>query len=415
MRHVPDPPPFAEKLFTVGVTGTNGKTTTTTFIASLLAAIARPVAKITTLGFFLDDTPLDVPPHYEGFVQTLRRGFEGGGKYAAIEFTSEALSLGAARGWPCDVAVFTNLSRDHLDAHGSMEHYLASKAQLFVTLKHGGSAVLNACDEAAALIDEVVPAGRRKLLYGLPSRGAVWGAPDLVATDVRFDWSGTRVTLAPSSVISHACTLHVRAIGEIFAENALAALAAALAANLPLERALDVLASVATPDGRFERVAGSPNVVVDYAHSPDALARTLATARALCTGKLTVVFGAGGNRDVEKRPLLGRAATAADRIVLTSDNPRDESPQEIARAIREGVSAHDHVDVELDRGRAIELALADAADDDLIVIAGKGHERDQLIQGERRAFSDREVAIATLRKLGRTELSLPPTSSERPI
>ena len=397
MRQVPDPPPFARELFSVGVTGTNGKTTITTWTAALLGLLARPVATITTLGCFLDDERLTVPPHHEGFIATMQRCLARGGRYAAIEYTSEALSLGAARGWPCRIGVFSNFSRDHLDAHATEEHYLASKAQLFVTLTPDGTAVLNGCDEAAAIIAEVVPASVAKISFGLPSRGTPWTALDLAAREVTFDWSGTRVAIAPSPLVPDGCVLTIQGIGEIFAENAMAALAAGLAAGLPLATAIETLARVAAPIGRFERVASAPDVVVDYAHSPDALARTLATARALTGGRVTLVFGAGGDRDREKRPLLGAAARAADRVILTSDNPRSEDPRAIAHAIREGIGSHVAVDEELDRARAIERAVRDVGEGDLVLVAGKGHETEQISSTGRRHFSDADVARAAVR------------------
>ena len=387
-------------MLTVGVTGTNGKTTTTSLVAECLRAVSPSVVRVTTLGAHLDGAKIEVPSGFEGLLAAVERSRERGGTACAIEYTSEALSAGVARYFPADVGVFTNLTHDHLDAHGSLEHYLASKAQLFVTLKEGGAAVLNGCDENAALIDEVVPEGRRKILFGLSSRGEPWRALDLAATNVGFDWSGTTIDLAPNDLVRNACTLHIRAIGSIFAENALAALGAALAAGVPFDRAIERLSACAPPPGRFERVADA-NVVVDYAHSPDALARTIATARALTSKKVVVVFGAGGNRDRAKRPLLGEAASAADRIVLTSDNARDEDPGAIAAAIRGGIRGSADVVLELDRAKAIERAIREANEDDVVVIAGKGHESVQTEGGRSRAFSDRDVASATLAKLGR--------------
>lgn len=403
MRPFPDAPSFARELVSVGVTGTNGKTTITTLTSALLGLLARPVARITTLGCFLDDERLTVPPHYEGFIATMQRCLARGGRYAAVEFTSEALSLGAARGWPCKIGVFSNFSRDHLDAHASEEHYLASKAQLFVTLAPDGAAVLNGCDEGAALIAEVVPSSVEKIHFGLASRGTPWTALDLAASAVTFDWSGTRIALESSPRVRAGSVLTVPGIGEIFAENAIAALAAGLAAGVSLDAAIETLAHVAPPVGRFERVATSPDVVVDYAHSPDALARTLSTARALTGGRVTVVFGAGGDRDREKRPLLGAAARVADRVILTSDNPRSEDPRAIAHAIREGIGRHTAVDVELDRARAIELAVREAGENDLVLIAGKGHETEQISATGRRHFSDSDVARAAVSlRSGRT-------------
>jgi UDP-N-acetylmuramoyl-L-alanyl-D-glutamate--2,6-diaminopimelate ligase len=391
----PAAPDWSSDLFTVGVTGTNGKTTTTMMIAAALAELLRPVASATTLGFFLDDERLEVPPHHEGFIQTMRRCLDAGGRYAAVEFTSEALALGAAKAWPCRIGIFTNLSHDHRDAHGTAEHYLASKAQLFMALPSGGTAVLNGCDPAAALIAEVLPAGVKAIRYGIRSRGEPWAELDLDARSVRVSWSGTQVELDPGARFEGAPkAFELRAIGAVFAENALAALAATAAAGVPIAAAADLLGRWIPPPGRFELVAERPHVVIDYAHSPDALTRTLATARSLCKGRLTVVFGAGGDRDRQKRPLLGAAAAATDRVILTSDNPRSEDPRKIAQEIRAGIEAHPAVEEELDRARAIEVAIRDAAAEDVIVIAGKGHELEQVTRGNRMRFSDRETALA---------------------
>ncbi len=395
MAHVrppPAPPPWAEALFSVGVTGTNGKTSTTAMIAALLGELARPVARVTTVGSFLDDEQLEVPAHYDGFLETMRRCLDAGGKYTAVECTSEALALGFAQSWPFHIGAFTNLTLDHSDAHGSPEHYLASKAQLFMSLREGGSAVLNACDESAQLLTEVIPRGVALVTYGVPSRGNAWAPLDLAAHSIELSLAGTSAELVASARFPGLPTrVQLRAIGEIFLENALAALGAALAAGVPAEAAVSALARVAPPPGRFQVVHRKPCVVVDYAHTPDALARTLATARTLCSARVHVVFGAGGERDRAKRPLLGVAARAADRIVLTSDNPRAEDPNAIADAIATGIGAHGEVVRELERARAIELAIRGAGPDDLVLIAGKGHEQSQEAAGVRRPFSDEAI------------------------
>jgi UDP-N-acetylmuramoyl-L-alanyl-D-glutamate--2,6-diaminopimelate ligase len=397
LRPPPAPPPWADSLFTVGVTGTNGKTSTTAMTAALLAELARPVARVTTVGSFLDDELLDVGSHYDGFLETMRRCLAAGGKYAAIELTSEALALGFARAWPCRVAAFTNLSLDHSDAHGSPEHYLASKAQLFMALRPGGVAVLNACDSAAALLAEVIPDGVEVVRYGVPSRGEAWAPLDLAARAVRVSLHGTHFELEPSARFPELpAVLQIRAVGEIFVENALAALAAALACGVPMAAAAAALARVAPPPGRFQIVHLRPSVVVDYAHTPDALSRTLVTARALCAGRLSVVFGAGGERDRAKRPLLGAAACAADEIWLTSDNPRNEDPRSIIEQIAAGLTEAMQASVirEVDRARAIEAAVREAGPDDLILIAGKGHEREQQTGNIKSAFSDEAIVHA---------------------
>ncbi|MBI2389794.1 MAG: UDP-N-acetylmuramyl-tripeptide synthetase [Deltaproteobacteria bacterium] len=372
---------------TVGVTGTNGKTTTTTWIAAALRSLGHPVACITTVGCSLDGEPVDVPRTHEGSREVARRADAAGGLWSAVEYTSEALARGYARLWPADVAVFTNLTHDHLDAHGSAEHYLASKAQLFLALPEGGVAVLNGRDEASALIAEVVPAHARVITYGVPSRGEAAMPIDHDARAVTLSWEGTTVDVG-------ARTLRTRAIGEVFAENALAAWIAAIAAGADPDAAARAIADAAPPPGRFEVVRERPWVVVDYAHSPDALSRTLRAARALCSGSLHVVFGAGGNRDRDKRPAMGAAASIADRIWLTTDNPRDEDPADIARAVAAGIAPGCDVVEEPDRARAIERAIRAAEANDVIVLAGKGHERTQLIGGQAHPFDDAAIARA---------------------
>lgn len=388
---VPEPPSWARELFTVGVTGTNGKSTTTTFVAAALATFGTPVVRITTLGFFVDDERLEVEKSYDGFLETMRIGRDRGAKYAAIELTSEALARGFAKAWPCRVGVFTNLSHDHLDAHGSPEHYLASKAQLFVSLGPGDVAVLNARDEASALVSQVIAEGVNVRSFGVASRGEAQLEADLEAVRVELGWSGTRITCKAhdSEVV-----LTTRAIGDIYAENALAAVLAAEASGVPRAAALEAIAGVRPPEGRFEAVTERPYVVVDYAHTPDALARTLATAKALtpASGKTVAVFGAGGKRDREKREPMGRAASVADRVFVTNDNPRDEDPSEIARAIVRGLEGHADVRTVLDRRTAIRTAVLEASPDDVIVLAGMGHEREQVVGNQRLAFSDVDVA-----------------------
>lgn len=397
VRPPPAPPPWASQLFTVGVTGTNGKTTTTAMVAALLGELRRPVARVTTVGSFLDEERLQVAPHYAGFLETLQRCLDRGGRFAALELTSEALAMGFARAWPSRIGVFTNLSLDHSDAHGSPEHYLASKAQLFMALPAGGIAVLNARDSASELLVDVIPPGVEVIRYGVPSRGKAWAPADLAAHSITLASTGTGFELEPSARFPDLPrSLSIRAVGEIFVENALAALGAALAAGVPAAAAARALASVAPPPGRFQIVREAPYVVIDYAHTPDALTRTLATARALCRGELCVVFGAGGHRDRAKRPLLGEAARVADRIVLTSDNPRDEDPNDIADAIATGIAEHPSVTRELDRARAIEQTVRRAAAEDWIVIAGKGHEQSQESAGVSTPFSDEAIVQSVL-------------------
>jgi UDP-N-acetylmuramoyl-L-alanyl-D-glutamate--2,6-diaminopimelate ligase len=240
----------------------------------------------------------------------------------------------------------------------------------------------------------VIPDDVEVIRYGVPSRGPAWAPPDLAARAIRPSWLGTQFELEPSARFPELPSmLQIRAIGEIFVENALAALAAALAAGVPIAAATAALARVPAPPGRFQVVHERPHVVIDYAHTPDALSRTIVTARALCTGCLSVVFGAGGERDRAKRPLLGAAAVAADRVWLTSDNPRHEDPlaiiEQVAAGLRE--AGRGHFEREPDRALAIERALREAGPDDLILIAGKGHEREQQTGDLKLAFSDEAI------------------------
>ncbi len=377
----PPPPPWSHTICSVGVTGTNGKTSTTSFLAAMLEAAGSPVIRATTLGMFLSaEEQADLPKSHQGFLTLAERGHARGARYAALEVTSQALARGFAQGWPFRAAIFTNLSHDHLDAHDSPEHYFASKAQLFLHLPQGGFAIVNGADEVAPLLLEVTPEHVTRLCYGAPWRGTAQAPLDVSLEQPELSWSGTRARLTCHNDRARAlelpAQLELGAVGEIYLENAVAALLAAAAIGIPAAGAARLLKAQRAPRGRFEVVHEQPYVVIDYAHSPDALERTLATARRLTSGKLTAIFGAGGNRDAAKRPAMGRAARVADHVVLTTDNPRDESPRSIAEQIAKGLTAEGSLSphIQLDRARAIQEALAQASAEDTLVIAGKGHE-----------------------------------------
>jgi UDP-N-acetylmuramoyl-L-alanyl-D-glutamate--2,6-diaminopimelate ligase len=390
----PDPPPWAHEIFTVGVTGTNGKTTTTALVAAALARATPPVVRITSLGAFLDrpeELRLELAEDYRGFIEAMRIGRARGATRAAIELTSEALSAGFARAWPCQVGVLTSFDHDHLDAHGSAEHYLASKAQLFLSLPEAGTAVLNAGEPMSELVAEVVPAHARILRYAIAGRATDLDRLELAAARVTPSWSGTELELG-GTLPGLPDRLRIRAIGEVFAENALAALGAAIASGASPESATRGIELALPPPGRFECVAERPWVVVDYAHTPQALARTLQSARSLCSGQLSLVFGSGGSPDREKRSALGAAARSADRVIVSNDNPRREDPLQIAADLLAGLGPHPRVEVELDREIAIERAVRSAAADDVVLIAGRGPEKFQTIGDQRRPFSDADVA-----------------------
>lgn len=387
----PPPPDFWRDFSTVGITGTNGKTTTTLYVAAALSVLGRPVANVTTLAHALDTESIDVDVDYDGFIETLRRCHERGGRHAAIECTSEALASGFMQAWPCQIGVFTNLSHDHLAQHGSAEHYFASKAQLFVQLPPGGFAILNREDPNSELLSEVIPEHATQLWYGTSAQQGL----DLELLEAIPSWSGTKLRVR---LRNQELEFPVRAIGAVFGKNACAALLASVAAGADPERAATAIAMTANASGRFEVVSERPYTVVDYAHTPDALERILETSRALAPRSITLVFGAGGNADPDKRLPMGQIATKADRIIVTSDNPRREDPQKIADDLCAGIGEHPDVTLELDRARAIELALERATLDDLVIVAGKGHETSQIVGDEAFPFSDRQVILDALAK-----------------
>jgi UDP-N-acetylmuramoyl-L-alanyl-D-glutamate--2,6-diaminopimelate ligase len=379
--HLPAPCTSARALRPIAVTGTNGKTTTTAWIAAALTASrTTPVMRTSTVGYFLDDEPLGLPPDYESFLAMVGYASVRGARDVVLELTSNALLHGYGAAFPASIAVFTNLSHDHLDKHRTPEAYLHAKSLLFAQMSPTGTAVLNARDAACRLLARHIPLGVRVLSYGVPTRGRTWCAPDLDAYEVRTSWAGTEVLcVAKPPFTQRSFMLRTSAIGDVFAENAMAALTAAIAAGIDLDVALRAIAAAPPP------------------HTPDALERTIAAARRLAKGKITVVFGAAGERDAEKREPMGVAATAADRVILTSDNPRRESPREIADGVARGLVGMRDVTIELDRRRAIELAVTAAEPQDVVLVCGKGHEEVQILGTRRVAFSDAEVVRSAVR------------------
>ena len=401
----PTQPPFAwaTEFFTIGITGTNGKTSTTAMQAAIVRAWGQRVLGITTLGYFFDGEPvLDLPRTLLGFQEAFHRAHEQGIRFAAVEVTSKALADGYAKRWRFDLGVFTNLSPDHLQTHGTWEHYLAAKAQLFVHLGPGRTAVLNAADEHAMLIDRVLPGDVLRRWFHSPTRGPALVVADLAAASVDVSAHGTAIVLAPSALAERlGSSLELRMVGEVFAENALAAALAADAIGVPPEAIVAGLAQCAAVPGRFEVLHFDPIVAVDYAHSPDALARTCDSARRLASGRVIVVFGAGGNSTPEKREPMGEAVGArADLVFVTNDNPRREDPQAIAAMVMRGVerAGRARAFVELDRASAIAQAIAEARSGDVVVIAGKGHEGGQTIGDVELPFSDARVVRGVLGK-----------------
>ncbi len=380
------------RLLTIATTGTNGKTTTTSMVAAIVGASGELPVRLTTVGAWVGVDKIPAPTPTEEFLITVETAVERGAKTLALEVTSKALGEGLARRWPAQIAVFTNLTRDHLDMHGSPEAYLAAKAQLFMTLEAGGTAVLNADDASSALIREVIAPGVHVVTY------SVTGDATLAATAVELAPGKTTIKFAPSAVADAlGGVIELGVSGGVHAQNALGAALAAHAAGYSAAAIRAGLESFRGVAGRFEMVSRDPLIVVDYAHTPDGLVGTLTTARELCRGTLYCVFGCGGDRDKGKRPQMGAIVDErADVAVLTTDNPRFEEPAAIARDVEAGSQGRARWIVELDRAKAIALAIADARPGDVVVIAGKGHELVQEIRGVEHPFSDVEVARAAI-------------------
>lgn len=387
-------------LTVIGVTGTSGKTSTTYFIESVLRSAGIATARLGTIEYRFGDTVLpaqQTTPEAPELQRLLRRAADGGCTAVVMEVSSHALALRRVGGIAFDIAVFTNISQDHLNFHPDMHHYRRTKGRLFEELESGGkraTAVVNGDDASSAYIISV---NRGALLtYG------VTAAADVRACDIQTSVHGTRFGVI-TSVGEFAVQLPH--IGEYHVHNALAAFTVGLALRLDPTHLCAGLAAAPPIPGRFERVECGQDftVAVDYAHKPDALERVLRSARALEPHRVLTVFGCGGDRDRGKRPLMGQiAAQLSDVVIVTSDNPRSEPPDQIIAEILSGVPPapgwEARVQREVDRARAIELAIALAEPGDLVLIAGKGHETYQLFADRRVHFDDREQARLALQR-----------------
>jgi len=395
---------LASGLVTLAVTGTNGKTSTTSMLAAIARAAGELPIRVTTLGMWVGDEQTADDGSMASFVRTLRRGREQGARTLALEVTSRALEDGFAARWPAHVAVFTNLSHDHLDRHGTPERYLAAKAQLFVRLRARGIAVLNAADPASALLAEVIPQDARcQGFLARPGTRGVDGVPIALAAErVASDEHGSHIALARSALAEAlSATLSVPVLGSFQVDNALAAALAAACAGFAPDAIARGLAAFPGVPGRLQVCAHQPLVLVDFAHSPDALERVLESARALAArraGRLACVFGCGGERDKDKRPQMGAlAARLADAVWLTSDNPRSEAPSAIAAMVRAGAMGGSATWCEqADRRQAIAAAIAWADPRDVVVIAGRGAETRQHGADGSVPFVDSEVVREVL-------------------
>jgi UDP-N-acetylmuramoyl-L-alanyl-D-glutamate--2,6-diaminopimelate ligase len=382
-----------------GITGTNGKTTTAYLLEQLLRAAGRSTALVGTIEYRIGDEVRAAPhttPESRDLLALLAEGVERGVTEAVMEVSSHALEQGRVWGVPYDVAIFTNLTQDHLDYHGTMEAYFAAKRKLFdgSQARPPRVAVLNAEDDTqTALAETAHAAGSAIWSYGT-ARG------DFQARGIAMRPNGMSFTLVSPQ---GEAPIEVALTGRVNVLNLLAASAAAMARGLSLAEIAEAAPMLHAVPGRFEAVdAGQPfTVVVDYAHTDDALSNVLALARDLVSGargRVLTVFGCGGDRDRTKRPRMGRAAAEASEIVIvTSDNPRSEEPRAIIDEILPGTTGFPAtVEVEPDRAKAIALAVTKARAGDIVVIAGKGHEKTQTIGKQVLLFDDVAVARQAL-------------------
>ena len=399
----------------IGITGTNGKTTVTHLIQKILEENNQKCALIGTLGYKLSskgeyrDAKHTTPQAPE--LQATLRMIKDVEKIdnVVMEVSSHALDQNRVGGCRFNGAVLTNLTQDHLDYHITMDNYFEAKALLFKGLKDGNFAVINADDNYAERFLNVVPEGVRKYTYGVKNQA------DVMAKDIKFSLNGAEFTLVLSSEKwkvesgklnnfqfstfnfqpEYKVNLHMNGMFSVY--NVLASVTASLAMGIDINVALKALENVHGVAGRFEVVVKKPLVIVDYAHTPDGLENVLKSAREITPedGNLICVFGCGGDRDATKRPKMGAIAERlADKIIITSDNPRSEDPQIIITDIIAGLKSvnTENVIVEPDRGSAIALLKKIANNNDVVVIAGKGHEDYQILKDKTIHFDDREEA-----------------------
>ena len=402
----------SRELALVAVTGTNGKTSSAWWLAQALSALpqglALPCAVVGTLGVGCPPAVSAAAPTHTGGVlatglttpdpvllqRTLREFVTAGVRACAIEASSIGIEEHRLDGCAIRVALFTNLTQDHLDYHGSMASYWQSKSKLF-SWPGLASAVVNIEDEYGAALAQTLSSGALDL-WTLSCQQAA----RLQARNIRYETQGLCFDVVEHGGDTH--LLRTRMIGQYNVSNLLGVVAAMRALGIGLAQAVQACALLHSVPGRMECLGqeGEPLVAVDYAHTPDALAQALTALRPLAQqrgGRLWCVFGCGGDRDTSKRPLMGAiAATKADQVLLTSDNPRSEKPEAIVAQILLGLTPGHDVQVQVNRAEAIAQAIARADAHDVVLLAGKGHEETQEIAGVKRAFSDRQHALQAL-------------------
>ena len=388
----------SRKMPVVGVTGTNGKTTTAYLLCAILDAAGLRAGMLGTVAYRIageDREASRTTPEAPDVQQLLNEMLEHGSQSAVMEVSSHALSLKRVDGMRFAAGVFTNLTRDHLDFHEDMEAYFAAKRRLFEMLPDGAPAVINLDDPRGASLVEIAS---RPVTYAINANADVMPGPiDMTLSGLRFDITTPKGVVRVTS----------RLVGRPNVYNILAATATAMSLDIPLDAVARGISNLQGVPGRFEVVSSDKDdvtVVVDYAHTDDALRNLLETARPLTSGRLVTVFGCGGDRDRSKRPLMGMvAARLSDVVVITSDNPRSEDPKriidEIERGIRAGTQASSRapmVESVVERADAIDRAVSIATGGDVVLVAGKGHEKYQEIGGRTFPFDDVAVAREAL-------------------
>ena len=374
----------------VGITGTNGKTSTAHMLAWILSEAGVPTGIMGTVGHVVAGRhlPADVTtPDSLETTRLMRAMADGGDGACVMEVSSHALSLARVDSVRFNVAVFTNISQDHLDFHGTMEEYLQAKLRLLGLLKPGGRAVMGS-------VSPEWPAVPGAVTFG------VLPGDDFMISGAVTGIEGSSYSLrVPGGAVKEVL---LRAPGTFSIVNSAGAIASAAQLGIPIDTAVGALAAFPGVPGRMERVPGAVGflVAVDYAHTPDALERVLTQGRELARGRLISVFGCGGDRDPGKRPLMGAISRRLAHVsIITSDNPRTEEPGAIIRGILSGIDDMNGVTVEPDRRSAIRTALTTARPGDVVIIAGKGHEDYQILGTVKVHFDDREEAAAVLREL----------------
>ncbi|WDV47019.1 UDP-N-acetylmuramoyl-L-alanyl-D-glutamate--2,6-diaminopimelate ligase [Clostridiaceae bacterium M8S5] len=387
----------AKNLKMIGITGTNGKTSVSYYISELLKYHGKKTGIIGTINNICDDEVLDIirtthtTPEALEIHNMLDLMLKANVEFVCIEATSMGLKLGRVDDCDFDIAVFTNLTQDHLDDHKTMEDYKNCKKKLFKMSKF---LVINIDEEVAQeIINET---DRNYITYGLSKEAQIYGY------DIQINNDGTTFKIEYNNEIKNA---QIYTPGRFSVYNALAATGACIGLGMKLDDIIKGLASIKKVRGRFETIKAQngSNIIVDYAHTPDALENVLKTAREFSKEKIIVVFGCGGNRDKTKRPIMGKIASElADLCIVTSDNPRYEKPLDIIRDITKGIdNINSGCIIIQDREKAIKFALSEAKANDVIIIAGKGHETYQEIEGKTIHFDDCEIVKKYLKQVNK--------------